>query len=95
MNKIIVLSRDELREDISSSIRGIIQEELASFVSKNSPKSTCKKYLTREETAEMLHISLSTLHRFVNNNYLTMKKVGRKSLFALSDVESLIINKNN
>lgn len=52
------------------------------------------KYLTRKEVTDMLRCSYSTVHRLINRGVLPCRKVGRKSLFLLSDVENVILTLN-
>lgn len=53
------------------------------------------RYLTRDEVARSLRISLSTLHRIVKNGYLPCFKVGRRTLFKEADVQECLIKINS
>lgn len=73
-----------------------IEQKIDIAMSKINTKKEYKspKYLTRKEVADMLNISYSTLHRLINRGTLPCRKVGRKSLFLLSDVENVVLTLN-
>ena len=52
-----------------------------------------EKYLTAEETAQMLGVDKSTLWRWNKCGYLTNIKVGSKVRYRLTDVEGLMKKK--
>lgn len=86
----ILLTDDTLVAKVDSLME--IAETVKAKLSKmeNKKSSPNNKYLTRQETADYLRCSLSSLHRMVNNGTLPCRKVGRKSLFLLSDVENAV-----
>lgn len=49
-----------------------------------------EKYLTADETAEMLGVDKSTLWRWNKCGYLSNVKIGSKVRYRLTDVESLM-----
>ncbi|MEG2761153.1 MAG: helix-turn-helix domain-containing protein [Mucinivorans sp.] len=51
--------------------------------------------LTREQVCQKLHISTSTLHRFVKCGVLIAYKIGRRTLFKCSQIEAALIQSNN
>lgn len=73
-----------------------LEQTVKSALSKAEVKKekSTPKYLTRREVAEMLRCSYSTIHRLINRGLLPCYKVGRRSLFTLSDVENLILTLN-
>ncbi len=85
-----MLADDSLVAKVDSLME--IAETVKAKLSKmeNKKSSPNNKYLTRQETADYLRCSLSSLHRMVNNGTLPCRKVGRKSLFLLSDVENAV-----
>lgn len=85
---------EELIEQFSSHVRSTIQEELADAQKKVAKKAFANTYLTRQEVCELLHISYSTLHRWVNLNILECYKIGRRSLFKAKDVEATLVKLN-
>lgn len=90
----ILLTDDTLVAKVDSLME--ISETVKAKLSKmeNKKSSPNNKYLTRQETADYLRCSLSTIHRMVNNGTLPCRKVGRKSLFLLSDVENVVLTLN-
>ena len=78
------LTADQLSEMIRESLR----DELQQFRPAR-PKSATK-YLTRQETAHRLRISLVTLTDWVNRGKICAHKIGGRVLFRDSDVEAAL-----
>ena len=78
------LTADQLSEMIRESLR----DELQQFRPAR-PKSKTK-YLTRQETARRLRISLVTLTDWVNRGKICAHKIGGRVLFRDSDVEAAL-----
>lgn len=51
-------------------------------------------YLTRLQAAKMLSISLTTLNDWGKKKILTPMKLGNRTYFKLSEIESKLINSN-
>ena len=47
-----------------------------------------KRYLTRKEVAEKFHVTLSTVHAWINSGKIQAVKIGRRTLFDLSEIEN-------
>lgn len=81
-------------EELSETIKCIVAEEVKNAltaISETMPKDTTPEYLSRKETAEMLGVSLPTLHSYVNKGYLTAHRVGEKTIrFRKEDVENAL-----
>lgn len=81
-------------EELSETIKCIVAEEVKNAltaISETMPKDTTPEYLTRKETAEMLGVSLPTLHSYVNKGYLAAHRVGEKTIrFRKEDVEKAL-----
>lgn len=84
------------KEDLQSIIRAEVEIAVAAALAAGSgrAKEVTPKYLSRQDAADTLHVSLSTLHRLVSQGYLKCRKVGRKSLFLLSDLEKVVLTLN-
>lgn len=81
------LSFDELTE----AIRKVVAMEVRSALEQKEPKETADEYLTRKETAEMLGVSLPTLHSYVNKGYIKAHRLGEKTIrFKKEDVQYAI-----
>lgn len=78
------LTADQLSEMIRESLR----DELQQFRPAR-PKSETK-YLTRQETARRLRISLVTLTDWVNRGKICAHKIGGRVLFRDSDVDAAL-----
>ena len=78
------LTADQLSEMIRESLR----DELQQFRPAR-PKSETK-YLTRQETARRLRISLVTLTDWVTRGKICAHKIGGRVLFRDSDVEAAL-----
>ncbi len=81
-------------DDLSSTIKSIVSDEMKNALTTltdSFPKDTTPEYLTRKETAEMLGVSLPTLHSYVKKGYLTAHRVGEKTVrFKREDVENAL-----
>ena len=53
------------------------------------------KYLTRKETANKLHLSLTTLDSYVKNGIIPCHKIGHRVLFKLDEVNESLFTKFN
>jgi excisionase family DNA binding protein len=51
------------------------------------PKQHTKLYHSREETAQMLNVSIPTLRRYVKEEGLMQVKVGNRVVFKADDIE--------
>lgn len=75
------LSPDELAKQFQRL------EELITKIASTVGKKQIDEFVTREETAEILRIDLSTLHLWSDEGYLKKYKVGRsKVLYKLQEV---------
>ena len=84
------LSLDDLKSTIQCIVADEIQNALTTLTD-SFPKDTTPEYLTRKETAEMLGVSLPTLHSYVNKGYLTAHRVGEKTVrFRREDIEKAL-----
>ena len=85
---IVINDIDLFIETLSSTIQGIVREELANPKLKSMKKMEENAYLTRKEVCDYLHISSSTLHRCVNTGLFNCYKIGRRSLFKLQEISA-------
>lgn len=80
--------------ELTDTIKGIVADEMKNALTTltdSLPKDTTPEYLTRKETAEMLGVSLPTLHSYVKKGYLTAHRVGEKTVrFKREDVEKAL-----
>jgi excisionase family DNA binding protein len=71
-----------------SNIDGLIENRLKSFIPKVSPSTDAEEFLTREEVATLLKISLPTLHDWCKKKLLNPFKIGNKIRFKKHEVLS-------
>lgn len=80
--------------ELTDTIKGIVADEIQNALTTltdSLPKDKTPEYLTRKETAEMLGVSLPTLHSYVKKGYLTVHRVGEKTVrFKREDVEKAL-----
>jgi excisionase family DNA binding protein len=90
MNKKIFFeaSVSEVGNLVAEQVRAILRQELNALKSSNNRQGT--KYLTTTEACAKLRISRSTLYRLVQQGNLQCKKVGRRSLYNVSDLEAVV-----
>ena len=97
LSELLVLHRDtplgkthEYFYSISSV--NIVIQNLVRRINELESKSGVdeSQYLTRKQCAERLHITLPTLHAYINQGVLTAYKIGRRTLFKASDVDNAL-----
>lgn len=81
---IIQLSAEEFKQIISDVVRETIDEKMPQFI----PEP--KKYLTRQEVAEKFHVTLPTIHSWINSGKIKAFKMGRRTLFELAMLENAV-----
>lgn len=88
MSNIILngLSTDELKEIIIQSLSQVIQKENA-VKSINSDED---EFLTRAEVAQLLKITLPTLHDWTKRGIVISYKIGKRVLYRVSEVKEAI-----
>ena len=68
-----------------------IEEAMERVIAKMLPKND--EYLTRKQCAERLHITLPTLHSYINKGVLVAYKIGRRTLFKSEEVDAALNKK--
>lgn len=71
-----------------SNIDGLIENRLKLFTPNVSPSTDTEEFLTREEVAKLLKISLPTLHDWCKKELLNPFKIGNKVRFKKHEVLS-------
>ena len=77
-------------EQLQEAIVNGIKDQLRAFKSSLS-NQTSDELLTRYEVAEMLKISIGTVHNWVNQGILKRYGIGNKVYFKKSEVENALI----
>lgn len=94
MTNIVLIEKEELQALIRSEVEIAVTAALNAETKQPKMSSTVPTYLGRNDAAELLRISLSTLGRLVQQGHLKCRKVGRRSLFLLSDLEKVVLTLN-
>lgn len=68
-----------------------IEAAIERVIAKMLPKND--EYLTRKQCAERLHITLPTLHAYINKGVLVAYKIGRRTLFKSEEVDAALNKK--
>ena len=72
------ITTDDLRQIVADEVRKALQDKPA------------PRQYTREQVAEMCHVTLATLHNWVRQGRLHPTKVNGRVLFAEEDVKNLL-----
>ncbi|WP_236973798.1 helix-turn-helix domain-containing protein [Membranihabitans maritimus] len=73
------------------TIRDIVREEIEQALIKNAEQTKKQKeYLTRKQTAAKLHITLPTLHQYTKEGLINNKRIGRRVLYSMDEVEKAL-----
>lgn len=78
-DKFIVLSQSQLEETINNAVSRILGEMQKTDVIN-------KEYITREEAASLLNITLPTLHRYAKMDRIRIYKFGSRSLLKTEEL---------
>ncbi len=85
MNEFFILTK----EDLENAVENAVDKKFREY----SPKKENTKepeYITRQEVAERLHISLVTLHRITNLGIIKSYKIGGRVLYRADEVTQAI-----
>ena len=85
--RVIDLARKDLKEIVSEVVREEI-ESLKSFLS--YPAIVDTEYLTREQAAKKLHITLPTLGAWTKAGRIKSYKIARRVLYKPEDIEEAL-----
>lgn len=79
---IIPVTLDDLKQIVAEAVSEAITGSLDRIIPDE------KRYLTRKEVAAKFHVSLSTVHAWINTGKIQAVKIGRRTLFDLSAIEN-------
>ena len=71
--------------DIEAVVRKVLDDRLNDLIPQR--KEDTPLYLTRDEAAKMLRITLPTLNDWTKLGRIPVQRIGRRVLYALSDIE--------
>lgn len=93
INEISKLGANNIQVVVSlADLNEFFEEKICEAVASRG-KEKEEKYLSVDEVCEALKVSSNTLWRWNKNGYLKPNKVGRKSVYLLSDIDRLRKNK--
>ena len=80
-------------EEFKNEILTGIQKQLENF-SKNFKPKEPTLWITRKEVAELLGVSLVTIHTWTQENIIHAYKIGTRVRFKKSEIENILLNSN-
>jgi len=81
-----------LPENVINDLESI-KQELVNLKTNFTPREP-EDFLSRKETAELLKISLPTLHQWSNDGILRPMKMGNRTYFSRKEIVSVMYNSN-
>jgi hypothetical protein len=90
----LILIQNFSSSDFVSHMADLMREEIRKEKA-NLNQEDKEKYLTRKETARLLKISLTCLNDWCKKGILIPLKMGNRTYFKLSDIESKLNSSNN
>ena len=88
MNEIVLSSFTLL--ELKEAIKQAVRDELQTMQEKQGPE-----YLTRNQVAAKLNITLPTLHSWTKQNILKAHRIGSRVLFLASEVREIFNDRTN
>lgn len=98
-NYLLQISPEELSEIVRRNMAAVLEErippnlnERISTVEERITAAATNRddYLTRKETAQMLHLTLATLHDMEKRRELLPVRIGRRVLYRRGDIEKAL-----
>jgi len=83
MTVLTTFNQKEFTTLIAESVAAAVQSELSKITTEPTAQ---KQFLTRQETAEILGISLVTLDSYVKSGFISAYRLGHKVRFKYNDV---------
>ncbi|MDR6489354.1 helix-turn-helix domain-containing protein [Chryseobacterium sp. MHB01] len=85
MNSAIQLMQIDL-DSFGQFIQKLVREELEKYNNVNQGQENEKQFYTREETAKLLNVSLTTLFHWNNDGTLKNTKIGKRVYYSRNEV---------
>ena len=93
-NQLVVMSRDDLDSLVNEMAQNIVAVQTKNMQNDGESGTyvpSGKRFITRKETACLLHVNYTTLWRWNKQGYLRSRKVGgRHVMYKYSDVMALL-----
>lgn len=81
MLQLLTISKEELMQDFEQIVRKVLEKMQQDQSAKDE-----KEFYTREETAKLLNVSLTTLFNWNNDGILKTKKIGKRVYYSKNEV---------
>ncbi|WP_221406944.1 helix-turn-helix domain-containing protein [Elizabethkingia meningoseptica] len=81
--QLIQISKEELMQDFEKMIQKALEK-----LNLSKESQTEKEVYTRDETAKLLDVSLTTLFHWNNQGILKAKKIGKRVYYSKTDVQA-------
>ena len=88
MVQLITLSVEDLQSIIKNAVGEVLQNSQPKQKENNEDS-----YLTRQQVANYLHLSLTTLDTYTKEGLLTSYKIGHRVLYKKSEINSSLLEK--
>lgn len=88
MVQLITLSVEDLQSIIKNAVGEVLQNSRL-----QQKEDDEESYLTRQQVAKQLHLSLTTLDTYTKEGLLTSYKIGHRVLYKKSDLDSSLLEK--
>lgn len=87
-NQFIVLSKADFDAMVTEAALARLSTMERDVPTVNAPSSTedANKFLTRQQTADLAHVSLMTLNRWEHAGYLIPERIGKRVLYSKQQV---------
>ncbi|SHI77494.1 DNA binding domain-containing protein, excisionase family [Mesonia phycicola] len=93
MNKNITQLHNVSPEEFKNDILDGVKKQLE-FFSKNFKPKEPNIWISRQDAAELLGVSLVTIHDWCKKDILQKFKIGNRVRFKRSDIEQVLLNSN-
>lgn len=88
-----IMLRDVTPQQLQNLISESTKNALAELSASMQPTEP-DEWLTRQETADLLKITLSTIHDWVKRDILTPYKIGNRTYFNRKEITEKMFNSN-
>jgi len=93
MQSLIVTTPHELKTLILDVLKENQSFTLGKEETLSNDKETPKKFYSRKDTAEILGITLATLHKYTKQGIVKSHRIGRRVLYKLADIENALTSR--
>lgn len=87
------ISPEEFKEDLRREFKQDLKEQLQEFSKLFAPKEPTV-WITRQEAADLIGVSLVTIHNWTKEGVIHAHKIGTRIRFKKSDIENILLNSN-